>query len=595
MRHLSGRRQLEALLPSIFSTVSTRCTDFRCCARSRRKSQPKIVVRPEWLQRLAIVSLASRKSSLRNSIPVRPVIPENSDASRYAKVGNASGLRRLLAQGFVVPSATTPDGWTLLHSAVYNSQPDTVRLLLNEHADSAATEDGLRTPADLARVRALMVGATKDQIDIAGFFEGAEEFKDDYHLTAVHIAALDLYDHEDAAHPSLGDILEFIDDADNAPSGTNWRKYRSGDQRSSPLFASIIETYAEWARDSSGLARTPIIDQPDSKHGWTPFFWAAYTGRKEILEVLIKSGADPFTFSEKKRNALHLAAESKDPAIMAYVLERPCYNGQWFDINHHDYWGETPLHVAAYGSAGCVKLLLEHGADRSAVQETNQVALHQASLVADKQEKLRVVDALSSDMGSHINHQDEEGRSPLFDLLDSPESVKLLLLRGANTALRDNAGRTVFHHAAIENAAESLGLLLQHEATPLRSSNDNNGKSPIEVAFEHESAASIIELVKNDAVGELQHENAWALVHYAAHLGDPGVLECVVTHRSFKRGEQTSKQESAADIAKAAGNWTGRVKDLLKAYDSKGQVAGLSWEAKANQEMSRANYMLMRA
>ena len=79
--------------------------------------------------------------------------------------------------------------------------------------------------------------------------------------------------------------------------------------------------------------------------------------------------------------------------------------------------------------------------------------------------------------------------------------------------------------------------------------------------------------------GDFHGKNGWSLVHHAALWGDADVLEAVLKHHTFRRGARTRKGESAADIAKSAGsgsadgNWTGRVKELLLEYDSRGRVA----------------------
>jgi ankyrin repeat protein len=616
--HNSRRSQLEAVLPPAFSSIASRCTNFDCCAR-KNTSRLKIVFSQRWLRKFSIISISKGKPGLRNSIPHRVIVTEGSDVIRYSKYGNIKGLKWLLSHGKANPSAITPDGWTLLHVSVYYSQRDTTKLLLEQKANVDATEDGNRTAADLAMIRALMIGSSQLQKDIAMLFPGAEDFKDSFELTPVHIAVLGLHDHEDRVRPDLSTILDFIDDAENEPSHTNWKNFRVGEQKKSQLFQDVIRFYAERTHPSAdkNKARMNIIDMPDKKQGWSPFLWAAYTGRREALEILIKNGASPFTFSEKKRNALHLAAESKDPETMSYVLERPSFQGTWFDINHHDYWGESPLHIAASRSAQCAQLLLDRGADRDARQYSKQVPLHYVSLGPDSPTKLQIADLLSADKGAHINAQDEEGRTPVFELLDTPECVKLLVDRGADISIRDNSGKTVFHHSAIENAAESLKILLGCVPTPLSTATDDEGNTPLSTAkvdkgktrlstatddegntpislsFQHESAAAAKLLIESDAIGDFHGKDGWALVHHAAIWGDADVLEAVLRHPNFRRGTKTPDGKSAADLAKSArdksleaGNFKGRTKQLLKEYDSIGQVGQHSLEDRADKSRS---------
>ena len=299
------------------------------------------------------------------------------------------------------------------------------------------------------------------------------------------------------------------------------------------------------------------------------------------MKLLIDSDADPFTISDRKRNALHLAAESKSPEVMSYALSRPSFQGQWYDINHSDCWEETPLHVAASGSAECVRMLLERGADRAAKQETKQVPLHYASLAANGREKLDIVDLLSADRGAHINFQDDEGRTPIFELLDSPACVEMLVERGADLSIRDNHNKTILHSAAIDDYAGSLRVLLAHTPTPLAAAIDKRSHTPISLAFHHKSAASAKLLVENDAHADFHGKHGWSLVHHAAKWGHADVLEAVLRHTTFCRGAKTPEGHSAADLAKSVSKWSGRAKQLLKEFDSRGRVgAPLQGETK---------------
>ena len=88
------------------------------------------------------------------------------------------------------------------------------------------------------------------------------------------------------------------------------------------------------------------------KDGSTPLHWAAWRGRREVAEVLLKAGA--------KVNA----------------------------HNQNAHWGTTPLHAAAHGNQERVaKLLLAHGADIRAKNlngrtPLGETAVHNAKAVA---------------------------------------------------------------------------------------------------------------------------------------------------------------------------------------------------------------------
>jgi ankyrin repeat protein len=104
-------------------------------------------------------------------------------------------------------------------------------------------------------------------------------------------------------------------------------------------------------------------------------------------------------------------------------------------------------------------MLLEKGAKRYLPDAAGQVRLHHAAL-SKGEERYHIIDTLSSDAGEHINAQDEEGRPPIFNVLDTPECVALLLSHGTLPSLCGNDGRTAIHHVCIEDQVQSLKLLL---------------------------------------------------------------------------------------------------------------------------------------
>jgi ankyrin repeat protein len=77
--------------------------------------------------------------------------------------------------------------------------------------------------------------------------------------------------------------------------------------------------------------------------------------------ILLDHGADPLKITQVGRNIFHHAAEAANIEVLEYLLRKGC-NERGVDINLHDYWGETPLHIATTRSADLVKVLLEHGA-----------------------------------------------------------------------------------------------------------------------------------------------------------------------------------------------------------------------------------------
>ncbi len=254
---------------------------------------------------------------------------------------------------------------------------------------------------------------------------------------------------------------------------------------------------------------------------------------------------------------------------MKFVLSLPEYEGQWFNINHQDRWGETPLHVAVAGSSECVKMLLEKGAERDIRDIAGQVPLHDAGLSKGR-ERYDIVDTLSADEGEHINAQDDDGRPPIFNVLDTPECVALLLSRGALPSLCDNDGRTAIHHACIEDQGQSLKLLLGACNADLAISLDKDKDTPLAKAFESKSAACIIALLEVDAIGDMNDRDELPLTHRAAKMGNLEVLRSTFNHPTYEKGRKDKQGRTVERAAMDAETCKDEVKELIHLYESPG-------------------------
>ena len=282
-------------------------------------------------------------------------------------------------------------------------------------------------------------------------------------------------------------------------------------------------------------------------------------------------GADPFILSNLNANIIHAAAESKTLNGLSGALEIWKRNPQRLNINQANRWGETPLHVAAWGSVECVRLLLEAGADRHVRQEDQQVPLHCAGLSTRGDiRRANVALLCGGESGPHINAQDVDGRPPLFDFLDDPQCLEVLISAGARLDLLDTSGKSIFHHASMQDEPESLRLLL-HRSPPgsvIPTVKDHEGNSALIQALVHGSAECAMTLLELDSVGDIVGQDGWAAVHHAAKMGNANVLEAVLKHSSFVKGMKTIDGKTVEVVAMEAGNWSGKVKELLRTYNS---------------------------
>lgn len=147
--------------------------------------------------------------------------------------------------------------------------------------------------------------------------------------------------------------------------------------------------------------------------------------------------------------------------------------------------GKSALHyVAGGGNTATLRLLIEKGADATAVDDEGRTPLHTMSFVAQRSSHVRIGDALKN-AGANINAKDNDGRTPLHNAVTATkpclEYISWLLQQGADVNARTNDGATPLYKALGNNFAfmrtrnESVNIiktLLAHGAKVARASDN---------------------------------------------------------------------------------------------------------------------------
>jgi ankyrin repeat protein len=417
-----------------------------------------------------------------------------------------------------------------------------------------------------AKFRALTQGATERELEVARAFPNADDFRYDFDLSPVLIALLRQYDSADAERPTLDTIIDFAKKAITAPLGVDWSQRKRELHGRSPLFQDVIGFFQN-AGSTEGArlgAFYDFLDSPDALQTWTPIQWAAYVDRKHEFDLLLKNGIPRqlLKLTPSRRNVLHQAAESGTQDILSYVLDGQLHL-QGVDINLPDIWEETPLHVAAGRSPKSVALLLDHGADINARQADGQVPLHYAKFLSGKDRSDCIKYFLKRD-NPPINVRDVQGKSPIFYLLNSPDCVKLLLDRGADTGISDSEGKTLIHHACADDYPEALELIIDHFQRGLEARADKEGCTPLQICFQNQRVLCARILMRDTVVSQVKDKNGWSLIHHAVRMGDEIVLRQVLALQDTNMLARTNSGQSAFDISRSMGTFYTIIGEILR-------------------------------
>lgn len=239
--------------------------------------------------------------------------------------------------------------------------------------------------------------------------------------------------------------------------------------------------------------------------GYKLIHFAAESGNKSIIDMLLKRGHDVNLEAKNSETPLSIAVKREHVEIVAYLLENGAntnLKGLLFTailtknvgivelllkfntpLNFTSSFGRaggyTPLHMAVMKSnVAIVELLLKRGATVD-VHTDQDFPLH----CAVKRGKKDIISKLI-EFGASIESQCGQGLSPLFhSVLNNDKDVFLLLLReGAFFDATTSRGQPLLHFALINKVDEGIIRLIVDYGVDVNQKNDNN-VSPIELVI----------------------------------------------------------------------------------------------------------------
>ncbi len=219
--------------------------------------------------------------------------------------------------------------------------------------------------------------------------------------------------------------------------------------------------------------------------GFTPLMMAASENEAEIIEYLLKKGAD-VNQTHNGWTALMEAADEGSLSSMKLLLKAGA------DVNY--YWRQnnpTAISMAASeGHLDCLKLLLEHGADINGIGKS-MPPLHMAA----EEDKRHIIDYLISKK-VNIDKKDAGGHTALMHAASEGQEyiVEKLIKAGADTSIVDSDGYNAADYAEAEDEYETRDLLRDGTSESRGKSSDLRGKNSKMLGIHSESGKPIPEM-----------------------------------------------------------------------------------------------------
>jgi ankyrin repeat protein len=220
------------------------------------------------------------------------------------------------------------------------------------------------------------------------------------------------------------------------------------------------------AKVESLLARGMSINAEPAEHkGWTALMAAVTFGRFELVDLLLRRGANAQVRLEDGSTTLYQAAQSGDRRIVEELLAAGA------KVNETTREGRTALiRFAWMGQPELVKLTLGAGADASLRDKNGDTALDFAARYGDSQSLKTLIPTVAD-----INVPNGSGVTPLMEAAWNPNPgvIETVLAAGADPNVRDENGETALMFAARSVFRPNVRTLLKAGANPnLR---DHNG------------------------------------------------------------------------------------------------------------------------
>ena len=404
-----------------------------------------------------------------------------------------------------------PDGRTILHMAADRLMVDEVDALLAEGASVQAKDKASRTPLDLA----LLYPDDKRSAEIAEklIVKGANPSFQEFSWFATTVRSPDYNTvrftngntplHEAISRFQYG-FVDFLLAKGLDPNIKNL----SGD---APLHVAVR---VGWVSGAEVLLRNGADpDIRDAKENTPLHLEAPASVRLQMTQLLLRFKADPSLKDKGGNTPLHKAVKlTYAPSIAEELLKAGA------PVNATNGDGDTPLMICVKAKTyDYAKALVDAGAD-----------VFLRNLKGESPLSLAVVQGVTAIdkivLQSNVLQRDNDGNSIISTAIvlgGSADVVSLILARGADPNVRNNAGDNALH-IAVRNNLEAQGLLLLNAKADIFAQNVAQ-ESPVSLALT--ARGGPYDWFFTPAVLAARDTNGDTVAHLAAKKNLPDGLE----------------------------------------------------------------------
>lgn len=179
---------------------------------------------------------------------------------------------------------------------------------------------------------------------------------------------------------------------------------------------------------------------------------AVLNEKKKSISVLLENGGNVNEQNELGQSSLMLACERSLPNIVEFLLKKGA------DITQTDNEGRTALHyISIKSKPHIIKLLIDHGADKDSQDNEGVTPL----MLAIEKVKIKNISMLIA-CGASVDVTDNKGRNAmLHHFNDDGDVIKTLLDAGTYVDHQDQDGNTPIHNEVNKKNMDGIQLLLE--------------------------------------------------------------------------------------------------------------------------------------